>query len=160
MLHIRNLEKREIEFFTDMFYESIHIPENKPPKDVLINESHLKKYHEGWGRAGDCALMAILNNEPVGAAWYRLFNADHPGYGFVDANTPELGIAITENARGKGVGTKLMNALIQHAREHGHPAISLSVDPENQSAVHVYQKLGFRECGGEGTSITMVLEFD
>lgn len=157
MISIRELAPNEFEFFTDMFYESIHIPENKPPKDELINAPHLRKYHEGWGRAGDCALLAFLKNKPVGAAWYRLFEEDHRGYGYVDANTPELGIALTEKARGGGVGTMLMQAIIQHARENGYPALSLSVDPENRSAVHVYEKLGFRECGGAGTSITMVL---
>ena len=54
----------------------------------------LERYVAGWGRPGDRALVAIDEFQPVGAAWYRLFPADEPGYGFVDEQTPELTIAI------------------------------------------------------------------
>ncbi|MCH7322721.1 hypothetical protein LZ480_12555 [Solibacillus sp. MA9] len=49
MVIIRNLKKSEFDFLTDMLYESIHIPQNKPNKEDLINSTHIKKYHEGWG---------------------------------------------------------------------------------------------------------------
>ena len=44
----------------------------------------LERYVAGWGRPGDEALVAIDEFQPVGAAWYRLFEQDEPGYGFVD----------------------------------------------------------------------------
>lgn len=42
MVIIRNLEKSEFDFLTDMLYESIHIPQNKPNKVDLINSTHIK----------------------------------------------------------------------------------------------------------------------
>ena len=157
MFIIRTLKKNEFEFLTDMFYESIYIPENKPDKEDLINSSHLKKYHEGWGRNGDTALLALnTNNQAVGAVWYRLFNEIDKGYGYVDNQTPELGIAVTEEARGMGVGTLLMKKIIHQAICEGYHSISLSVDPANSHAVHLYKKLGFEDYGVSGTSITMV----
>ena len=109
MVIIRSLRKNEFNFLTDMLYESIYIPENKPNKEDLITSSHIKKYHEGWGRNGDTALIALnTNNQAVGAVWYRLFDEFNKGYGYVDSKTPELGIAVTEEARGTGVGTLLM----------------------------------------------------
>lgn len=147
-------------FLTDMLYESIHIPDNKPQKEVLINTPNLKKYHEDWGKRGDTALIAInANNHAIGAVWYRLFDESNKGYGFVNRNTPELGIAVREEARGMGVGTLLMNKIIQKAKEAGFASISLSVDPENTNAVHVYRKLGFKDVEVVGTSITMVYRF-
>ena len=157
MVIIRNLEKSEFDFLTDMLYESIYIPENKPDKEDLINSSHLKKYHEDWGRNGDVALIALnTDNQAVGAVWYRLFNEVNKGYGYVDSNTPELGIAVAEEVRGMGVGTLLMKEIIQKAICEGYKSISLSVDPENRNAVHIYRKLGFEDYGVSGTSITMV----
>ena len=157
MVIIRNLKENEYDFLTDMFYESIYIPENKPDKEDLINSSHLKKYHEGWGRNGDTALIALnTNNQAVGAVWYRLFNEFNKGYGYVDSNTPELGIAVTEEVRGMGVGTLLMKKIIHQAICEGYKSISLSVDPKNSNAVHIYKKLGFEDYGVSGTSITMV----
>ncbi|MEG0385431.1 MAG: GNAT family N-acetyltransferase [Solibacillus sp.] len=157
MVIIRNIEKSEFDFLTDMFYESIHILENKQNKEELINSPHLKKYHEGWGRDGDAALIALnTNNEAVGAVWYRLFDELNQGYGYVDSQTPELGIAVAEEVRGTGIGTLLMKKIIHQAICEGYKSISLSVDPENSNAVHIYKKLGFLDYGMSGTSITMV----
>ena len=74
----------------------------------------------GWGRPGDTAVIALDGGFPVGAAWYRLFSAEEPGYGFVDEQTPELAIAVVPRKRGKGVGEKLLPALIDRAREAGY----------------------------------------
>lgn len=157
MVIIRNLEESEFDFLTDMLYESIHIPEDKPNKEVLINSNHIKKYLEDWGRNGDTALIALnANNQAVGAVWYRLFTENNKGYGYVDSNTPELGIAVTKEVREMGVGTLLMKKIIHQAISEGYKSISLSVDPENSSAVHIYKKLGFKDYGVSGTSITMV----
>ena len=140
-----------------MLYESIYILENKPNKEDLINSPHLKKYHEGWGRKGDTALIACnAKHEPVGAAWYRLFTDDNKGYGYVDNKTPELGIAVTAQARGQGVGTLLMEKIIQQAKCDGYKSISLSVDLENSHAISIYKKLGFEDYERDGTSITMI----
>lgn len=157
MLSIRKMDENDYDFFTDMHYESIHILENKPPKQELLNEPNLKKYHEDWGRPGDRALIALMDDTPVGAGWYRLFDESNRGYGFVDRETPELGMAIVSAYRGQGVGGKLMHELIQQARIDGFASLSLSVDPSNEAAVHMYEKLGFVFCGVSGTSWTMKL---
>lgn len=154
---IRDLEKKELEFLKDMLYESIYIPENIKNKVELLNSPSIKKYYEDWGRKGDTALIAIdKNNRAVGAVWYRLFDESNKGYGYVDNRTPELGIAVTQEARGLGIGTLLMKKITQQATDNGYKSISLSVDPENTSAVHIYRQLGFIDYGISGTSITMV----
>ncbi|MCT2195467.1 cupredoxin domain-containing protein [Paenibacillus sp. p3-SID1389] len=66
MITIRPLQPHEFDFFTDMHYESIHIPQGKPPKDELLNAPHLKKYHEGWGRKGDRAFVAVKDDQLAG----------------------------------------------------------------------------------------------
>ncbi|MBK3496435.1 GNAT family N-acetyltransferase [Viridibacillus sp. YIM B01967] len=157
MINIRDFEENDFEFLLEMLYESIHIPHNKATKEKLLNLPHIKKYYEGWGREGDKALIAInKDNQKVGAVWYRLFDEYNKGYGYVDNNTPELGIAISKDARGMGLGTLLMNQIIQIAIEEEYKSISLSVDPDNSDAVHIYKKIGFKQCGMCGTSITMV----
>ena len=45
-------------------------------------------YVKAWGRPGDTAMIALVDGFPVGAAWFRLFKATAPGYGFVDEQTP------------------------------------------------------------------------
>ncbi|MDQ0220215.1 GNAT family N-acetyltransferase [Peribacillus cavernae] len=157
MLDVRCLEVSETDFLMDMMFESIYIPENKPSKKELLNLPHLKKYNEGWGRIGDRALIALNeDNHPVGAVWYRLFDENNKGYGYIDTNTPELGIAVLKEARGMGAGTLLMRKIIEKASDDGYKSISLSVDPNNIHAVQLYNKLRFEKCGSSGTSWTMV----
>jgi GNAT superfamily N-acetyltransferase len=116
----------------------------------------VSRYVKGWGRPGDTALIALDDGFPVGAAWYRLFRRDHPGYGFVDEATPELAVAVVPSRRGRGIGEALLEALVERARSDGHRALSLSVPSEDSSLVTFYEKHGFarvREDGGD--SITM-----
>ena len=89
------------------------------------------RYVEGWGRPGDRGLILIDESFPVGAAWYRLFTAARPGYGFLDEETPELTIAVVPSKRGRGFGEELLTALLEQAATDGHTAMSLSVEKDN-----------------------------
>ena len=155
MVIVRLLEQQEYDFFMDMHYESIYILEGKPSKHELLNAPNIKKYSEEWGRKGDRALVALIDDIPIGAAWYRLFDKSNKGYGYVDNKTPELGIAILPDFKQKGIGTILMKEINQQARDDGYKSLSLSVDPDNHSAVRLYEKLGFEYFGMSGTSWIM-----
>jgi [ribosomal protein S18]-alanine N-acetyltransferase len=115
----------------------------------------LERYVEGWGRRGDTALVAIDDFRPVGAAWYRLFENDEPGYGFVDEETPELTIAVVPSRRGRGLGQELLHALLERARSAGYDRVSLSVEPDNP-ALHLYEENGFAKAGERGGAWVML----
>jgi GNAT superfamily N-acetyltransferase len=105
-------------------------------------EIPLTRYVDNWGRSGDVALMATETGHRVGAAWFRLFPADSPGYGFVDEQTPELTISVVPSRRRHGVGKELLEALLERAREEGHRAVSLSVEADSP-AVTFYERHRF-----------------
>jgi ribosomal protein S18 acetylase RimI-like enzyme len=115
------------------------------------------RYVEGWGRPGDRGLIALDEGFPVGAAWYRLFTAERPGYGFLDAETPELTIAVVPSRRGRGLGEGLLSALLEHARADGFASISLSVEKDNP-ALHLYERFGFRQVREMGQTLVMRAE--
>jgi [ribosomal protein S18]-alanine N-acetyltransferase len=117
----------------------------------------LERYVAGWGRPGDSALLAIDEFQPVGAAWYRLFEEEEPGYGFVDEDTPELTIAVVPSRRGRGLGEQLLTALLEQARGEGYGGISLSVEPDNP-ALHLYEQHGFTKVGERGGAQVMKAE--
>jgi ribosomal protein S18 acetylase RimI-like enzyme len=114
----------------------------------------VRRYVERWGRPGDTALIAIQDFQRVGAAWYRLFSADNPGYGFIDEETPELSIAIVPSRRGSGLGSELLDALLAKARAEGHDAISLSVEA-GSPAIGLYERHGFSRVGDDDGGVTM-----
>jgi ribosomal protein S18 acetylase RimI-like enzyme len=70
-----------------------------------------------------------------------LFDETNNGYLFVDRVAPEFGIAILSDFRKQGVGRVLMKEIIkQAAKFDGYESLSLSVAPENQVAVGLYQE--------------------
>ena len=122
----------------------------------IMNEPALAHYIAGWPAEGDVGFVAE-DAGPVGAAWWRFFSREDPGYGFVDESIPELSIGVVEAARGRGVGTMLLRALIDEARRSGLAALSLSVEREN-AAVRLYERLGFVTIGPTAGSLAMVLK--
>lgn len=57
----------------------------------------------------------------------------------------ELGISIRKDYWGKGVGTKLMEKLIAFAKNGGFEILSLDVRSDNDRAIRLYEKFGFRK---------------
>ena len=144
-----------------MCYEAIYVPEGemKPPKEVIMSNKDILKYVKYFGCISSDRGIGALDEkgELVGAAWYRLFDSDSKGYGYISDNIPEVSMAVKADFRGQGIGTKLLQNLISKARDEEYSALSLSVDPINP-AVRIYERLGFKRVGECGTSWTMKLE--
>ena len=122
----------------------------------IMAEPALAHYVAGWPVEGDVGFVAE-GERPVGAAWWRFFSQSDPGYGFVDDRTPEVSIGLVADARRRGIGTALLEALIEEAIGRALPALSLSVEPDNP-AMALYQRLGFVAVGRVGGSVTMMLK--
>jgi ribosomal protein S18 acetylase RimI-like enzyme len=120
----------------------------------LVGDLPVSRYVDRWGRPGDTAVVGLEGSTPVGAAWFRLYSAKEPGFGFLDEQTPELTIAVVPSRRHHGYGSQLMSALLEKARAGGYPTLSLSVDDGNP-AIGLYEKFGFREVERDEGAITM-----
>ena len=136
---IREIKKEEYNILKDFLYEAIYIPEGVeiPSKDI-INNKDLQVYIKDFGKKDDNCLIAIDNNKIIGACWTRIMN----DYGHIDNSTPSLAISLYEEYRNKGIGTKLMNEMINLLKEKGYNKVSLSVQKINY-AFKMYKKLGF-----------------
>jgi ribosomal protein S18 acetylase RimI-like enzyme len=147
---IRDATADDQAFITEMQYEAFFVPPGAEPFPLsILDEPHITPYHLEFGtRAGDAGVIAVdSHGHPLGAAWVRQVE----GYGFVDHETPELGVAVIEMARGHGIGTALMHAMLRRV-----PRCSLSVDVRNP-AMRLYERLGFVPVGEpDGTSVTML----
>lgn len=154
---IRPASPLDQQFLLEMLYHSLHVPEGGVdfPRDV-VTLPEIAKYVKEWGRVGDIGFVAVdlSSNEPIGATWLRLLNGDEKGYGYVDDETPELGIALLPEYRGKGIGSALLIRLLEMARTE-YESVSLSVSIDNP-AMRLYERLGFKRVGISGTSVTML----
>ena len=159
MIELRPATGADIEHLKRALFEAVSWnPERElPPYEFVIAHPELARYHEGWGRRGDLAVVAESNGDVVGASLCRLFTAEDHGQGYVDDDTPELAVAVWEARRGQGIGTLLMDALEEAARAAGFAQLSLSVDADNP-ARRLYARLGYAELTVEDGDVRMLKE--
>lgn len=140
MIELRTATVADEPFLWDMLYLALYVPPGEPalPRSV-VSDPAISRYVQSWGtRCGDRGLIALIDAAPVGAAWLRLFPASDPGYGFVDESTPEVSVAVLPDYRGKGIGSRLLQCLLEDI-----PAACLSCHAANP-AWRLYQRLGFK----------------
>lgn len=154
---IRELNETETNVLEDFLYEAIFIPKGveKPSRDI-INEPELQIYIKDFGtKRGDFCLVAEVENKIVGAAWSRIIN----DYGHIDNETPSLSISLYNEYRGLGIGTELMNQLLDLLKTKGFKQSSLSVQKANY-AFKMYRKLGFEIVRENDEEYVMAIKLD
>jgi GNAT superfamily N-acetyltransferase len=144
---LRPVDLHDVRFLRDMLRHAYHWRLSED------SERPVYRYVSNWGRRGDAGVLALEGPHAYGAAWYRLFTADEPGFGFVDEATPELTIAVVPSRRGKGAGAELLQALLARAREDGYPAVSLSAE---LGQTEFYERQGFEALHETQHAVTML----
>ena len=99
---------------------------------------------ETWdrGRRNDCRLVARSEGHVVG--WAALSPvSSRPAY----AGVAEVSLYVAASARGRGVGTALMTALIEASERAGLWTLQGSIFPENAASLALVQGCGFRVVG-------------
>ena len=64
---------------------------------------------------------------------------DRKGYQF----TTENSVYVAADQRGRGIGRRLMNPLIEAARERGLHAILAGIDAQNEASIRLHASFGF-----------------
>ena len=114
----------------EVLWDFLAIAAYEPDADAAKAALPAAKYLIGWRRPGDFGFIAVQNGEIIGAAWARRFSAKELRLPYGDEETPKVSIGVKPNARGQGVGEKLMRALIGEAARRGL-GLNLSVRSEN-----------------------------
>jgi ribosomal protein S18 acetylase RimI-like enzyme len=160
-ISLRPLTESDEPFLLEMLREADRWPlppdAPRPPMEEVLADPHVRLYVEDWGRPGDDGVVAHAGEAPVGACWLRLFSEESHGWGFAGAGVPELSIAVAPAWRRRGIGARLLEAAVARAGRAGHPAVSLSVMPQNTAALELYLRAGFRRIGVVDGSWTMKL---
>ena len=144
---IRPLKQDDEPFLWHMLYYAAHMSEDSETSPdtahAAKNDPGLQKYVQGWGRETDMGVLALhpLDQRPLGAAWIRLLMEEKKISPLVSDGTPELAIAVLPDYLGKGIGTQLIEHLLEAAR-HVYPAVMLSVR-KNNPARYLYERMGF-----------------
>lgn len=63
------------------------------------------------------------------------------------SRTVELGLYLAPDVRARGIGTLLMNAVIDRARDIGHHVVLGQIVADNEASLRLGERTGFREVG-------------
>ncbi|MDQ0416879.1 RimJ/RimL family protein N-acetyltransferase [Croceifilum oryzae] len=112
-------------------------PEEMKAEDVASEENWIKSFES----SGNLLLVAEVEGEIVGS-----LNCNRPRRSRV-RHIGMIGVAVRKPYWNQRVGTKLIEALFEWAKENDVEEIQLTVLKHNDRAKHVYQKLGFQVIG-------------
>lgn len=116
---------------------------------ALDSRKFYDRYEKEW-RPKLCAQFPMPQGDP--AAWTRAQTV-HSWYHNPDYTMPEpydkypshLHIDLLERARGKGVGRRMVEMVMDKLRKRGSPGVHLGVSMVNTPAYGFYLKLGFKD---------------
>ena len=99
---------------------------------------------EAWDQAHrpDCRLVARDGDRMLGwAALSRV--SERCAYGGV----AEVSVYVSQEARGRGVGRRLLEELVRASEEAGIWTLQAGIFPENAASLSIHQHCGFRVVG-------------
>ncbi|MDH5642604.1 MAG: GNAT family N-acetyltransferase [Gemmatimonadota bacterium] len=136
-IDIRPMTEADWSYVSAIYKEGIETEmatfETEVPSWDVWNETHLPK----------CRLVAEDENKIV-LGWVALSSvSDRCVYGGVT----ESSVYVAAEARGRGVGRKLMDALVQESEREGIWTIQAGMFAENDATVALHRSVGFRKVG-------------
>ena len=142
MLTIRPATLADVPAITAIYNEAVRdttASYDLEPVSVASREA----WFEQHARDGHAVLVAVDAEAGV-VGWGSLstFRAK-PGYRF----TVENSVYVTAAMRGRGVGGRLLDALIEAARAGGYHVVVAGVDSANAASVKLHAARGFVEVG-------------
>jgi RimJ/RimL family protein N-acetyltransferase len=129
-----------LQFINDLAQEDTYITINQKVSRKGETE-YLTKRVKAIKEKNGFNLLAIYQNKIIA-------NGGIDRQGNRQKHLGELGISIGQGFRDEGLGSELMNELINLAKSFLKlKIISLKVFGNNARAIHFYKKFGFKECG-------------
>lgn len=142
---------------------------NSNSQIIYASESHFKSFYKAldsvanekifiemtsapeFEKVTEFQSILISNNWPV---FYALYENEIVGWADITpsanprlAHRGFLGMGLVKSHRGQGLGTRLLQSAIDHAKKIGLEKIELSVYADNAAAIALYKKLGFQQMG-------------
>ncbi|WP_047981494.1 GNAT family N-acetyltransferase [Ornithinibacillus contaminans] len=94
------------------------------------------------GHLAECRFVARLNNQVVG--WAALSQSAHKE---AYHGVAEVSIYVSSASAGKGIGSILLEALIEASEQHGFWTLQALIFPENTASLKLHNRYGFETIG-------------
>ncbi len=130
--------------YIESFYEALSFVASERIYIEMIEAPPIEKvksFQEGLIKEKGPVFYALDGERVIG--WCDVFPESNPR----QRHRGGLGMGILPEFRGKGIGSKLLEKVIDKSREFGLEKIELHVYTSNKSAINLYKKFGFEEEG-------------
>ena len=117
--------------------------------DCIIDEEELVRLIKNNG-----IFFIKKENKIVGYVLLSSKEGKKNGYKFRKQLVIEA-MGIDKEFRNQGIGTRLLEFVKKYAKENGFTELRLTVNEENENAIHLYEKVGFKV-----RNIAYTLHFD
>jgi ribosomal protein S18 acetylase RimI-like enzyme len=119
-------------------------PDLGPVRDDDDTWRRRRAQYEGWLADERCfVLLARRQHHVVGYAFVRVAEAASPTWTtpqtIVDVET----LSVAPEARGAGVGTRLLELVRDEVDRHGYDGLQLTAAAQNRDALRFYEREGF-----------------
>ena len=94
------------------------------------------------GNPGSVMIVAFDEGELIGTGAVSVVSGK-PRF----AHRSEIAISVRKDYWGKGIGTGIMNVLMDFAKKSGAEVLELEVRSDNEAAISLYKKFGFEKIG-------------
>ena len=141
MITIRPAEEHDLEAITDIYNDAV--------KNTLaiwnektVDLDNRREWLKTRNAAGYPVFVAEDNGKTVGYASYGPFRP-FEGYRY----SAEISIYIEKTERGKGIGKKLLGALITHAEQNHIHVLVAGIEAGNKASIAIHKAFGFTITG-------------
>ncbi|MDV2884755.1 GNAT family N-acetyltransferase [Alkalihalophilus pseudofirmus] len=110
--------------------------------DMEKNPKMAKLFNDEIESGNRITFIYLENNEFIGEGSLVFINND-PDYTSTDKRIYLSRMIVKEEYRNRGIGSIIVDYLIDYAQNLGYEEITLGVDTDNLHARHLYEKKGF-----------------
>lgn len=113
------------------------------PNEIEYTQSQEEQFIKSHNEAEDALLiLAFVDGEYAGnCSFERKSGSRRVGH------RVGIGIALYQRYTGFGLGRVMLNVLLREIKNNGFSQAELTVVGDNKRAYHLYESLGFKECG-------------
>ena len=117
----------------------------RPPLDTYVNISeYSKKIKE------NATTIEIWKKKVLVGLLAAYFNNEEEKRGFI------TNVSVLPEYQGRGLGSVLLNKVLEYGREISYEEIVLEVRKENTKAIEIYKRFGFKESSSTKNSLYMI----
>lgn len=115
---------------------------NTPEEFTVTVEDEIRFLHRHEQAERECMISAFVDGRLVGNV-----RVGQMGGMKRKRHRATLGISVLKDYWGRGIGSMLMEAAIQTAESAGYSQIELETAADNERAIKLYERFGFKHCG-------------